>query len=49
MEYVHLKIKNVYSRITNKVLQQSPENYIQYPLINHNGQEYENEYIHMCV
>ena len=30
-------------RITNKVLLYSTENYIQYPMINHNGKEYENK------
>ena len=33
--------------ITNKVLLYSTENYIQYPVINHNGKEYEKEYI--CI
>ena len=28
--------------INNKVLLYSTENYIQYPLVNHNGKEYEN-------
>ena len=31
--------------INNKVLLYSTENYIQYPVINHNGKEYEKEYI----
>ena len=31
----------------NKVLLHSTGNYIQYPVINHNGKEYEKEYI--CV
>ena len=26
----------------------STENYIQYPVINHNGKEYEKEYMYMC-
>ena len=30
--------------INNKVLLYSTENYIQYPLINHNGKEYGKEY-----
>ena len=33
--------------INNKVLLCSTGNYIQYPVINHNGKEYEKEY--MCV
>ena len=33
--------------INNKVLLYSTVNYIQYPVINHNGKEYEKEYI--CV
>jgi len=31
----------------NRVLLRNIGNYIQYPLINHNGREYEKEYIHM--
>ena len=31
--------------INNKVLLYSTGNYIQYPVINHNGKEYEKEYI----
>ena len=31
--------------INNKVLLHSTGNYIQYPVINHNGKEYEKEYI----
>ena len=31
----------------NKVLLYSTGNYIQYPVINHNGKEYEKEYISM--
>ena len=31
--------------INNKVLLYSTGNYIQYPVINHNGREYEKEYI----
>ena len=30
-------------RINNKVLLYSPGNYTQYPVINHNGKEYEKE------
>ena len=32
--------------INNKVLHCSPGNYIQYPMINHNGKEYKN---YVCV
>ena len=32
--------------INNKVLRYSTGNYIQYPVINHNGKEYEKEYIY---
>ena len=35
--------------INNKVLLYSTENYIQYPVINHNGKEYETEYIYICI
>ena len=33
-------------RINNKVLLYSTGDYIQYPVINHNGKEYEKEYIY---
>ena len=33
--------------INNKVLLYSTVNHIQYPVINHNGKEYEKECIHM--
>ena len=33
--------------IDNKVLLYSTGNYIQYPVINHNGKEYEKEYIYI--
>ena len=33
--------------INNKVLLYSTENYIPYPMINHNGKEYKNVYIYM--
>ena len=33
----------------DKVLLYSRENYIQYPLINHNGKEYEKEYTYICL
>ena len=32
----------------NKVLLYSTGNYIQYPVISHNGKEYEKEYIYIC-
>ena len=33
--------------INNKVLLYSTGNYIQYPVINHNGKEYEEEHMYM--
>ena len=33
--------------INNKVLLYSTGNYIQYPVINHNGKDYEKEYIYV--
>ena len=42
------RCKLVYIRwINNKVLPYSIGNYIQYPVINHNGKEYEKEYIYV--
>ena len=35
--------------INNKVLLYSTGNYIQYPVINHNGKEYEKEYIYIYI
>ena len=35
--------------INNKVLLYSTRNYIQYLVINHNGKEYEKEYIYKCI
>ena len=36
--------------INNKVLLYSMENYVQYPVINHNGKEYKkNVYMYICV
>ena len=35
--------------INNKVLLYSAENYIQYPVIKHNGKEYEKGYIYIYV
>ena len=37
--------KLVYIGWINKALLDSTGNYIQYPMINHNGREYEKEYI----
>ena len=36
-------------RCNNKVLLYSTGNYIQYPMINHNGKGYENVYIYVCI
>ena len=42
------RCKPVYiERINNKVLLYSTGNYIQYPVINHNGKEYEKGYIYI--
>ena len=35
--------------INNKALLYSTGNYIQYPVINHNGKEYEKEYIYIYM
>ena len=35
--------------MNNKVLLYSTGNYIQYSMINHNGKEYEKEYICICM
>ena len=35
--------------VNNKVLLYSTGNYIQYPMINHNGKEYEKEYIYVYI
>ena len=35
--------------INNKVLLHSTGDYMQHPVINHNGKEYEKEYIHIHV
>ena len=37
----------IYRMDNNKVLLYSTGNYIQYPVINHNGKEYEKEYIYI--
>ena len=34
--------------INNKVLLYSTENYIQYPMINHNGKEYFKKNVYIC-
>ena len=36
-------------QISNKVLLYSTENYIQYPMINHNGKEYKKKNAYICV
>ena len=33
----------------NKVLLESTGNYIQYPVTNHNGEEYEKDCVNICV
>ena len=40
------QIQTTIYKINNKVLLCSTGNYIQYPVLNHNGKEYEKEYIH---
>ena len=35
--------------INSKVLLYSTGSYIQYPIINHNGKEYEKECIYICI
>ena len=37
------------SKNNNKVQLYSTGNYIQYPIINHNGKEYEKHYIYMYI
>ena len=42
------RCKLVYTEwINNKILLYSTGNYIQYPMINHSGKEYEKEYVHV--
>ena len=50
MEWEVSRCKLLYKeRINNKVLLYSTENYIQYPMINHRGKEYQkNVYICVC-
>ena len=43
------RCKLVYIEWINKVLLYSTGNYIQYPVINYNGKEYEKEYIYICI
>ena len=40
---------SMYRWISNKVLLNSTENSIQYLVINHNGKEYEKEYIYIYI
>ena len=35
--------------INNKVLLHSTENYVQYPMINHNGKEYKKKNVYICI
>ena len=43
------KCKLLYTEWINKVLLYSTGNSIQYPIIKHNGQEYEKEHIHIYL
>ena len=44
------RCKHLYREwINNKVLLYSTENYIQYPMINHNGKEYTKKIMYTCV
>ena len=36
-------------QISNKVFLHSTENYIQYPMINHNGKEYKKKNVYICI
>ena len=45
----HWQIQTTIYKINNKVLLYSMGNYIQYPVINHNGKEYEKEYVYICI
>ena len=48
-EFVISRCKLLYiGWVNNKVLLYSTGNCIQYPVINHNGKEYEKEYTYMC-
>ena len=49
-EYGISRCKLLYIKwINNRVLLYSTGNYIQYPVINHNGREYEKECVCVCV
>ena len=49
-EGVSLDVSFLYIEwINNKALLYSPGNYIQYPVINYNGKEYEKEYIYVYI
>ena len=41
------QMQTIIGWINNKVLLYSTGNYIQYPVINHNGKEYEKDYIYV--
>ena len=41
------QMQTIYIEGMNKVLLQSTGNYIQHPVINHHGKEYEKECVHM--
>ena len=43
------QIQTTINKINYKVLLYSTGNYIQYPVINRNGKEYENEYIYTYI
>ena len=43
------RCKLLYIEWINKVLLCSIGNYIQYPVINHNGKEYEKKNVYMCI
>ena len=38
----------IYEWMNNRIVLYSPENYIQYPRINHNGREYKNN-VYICI
>ena len=48
-EFEVSRCKLSYTGWINKVIRYSTGNYIQYPVINHNGKEYEKEFMCMCV
>ena len=50
LEFGISKCKVLYIEwINNNVLLYSTGKYIQYPVINHNGKEYEKEYTYICI